>query len=99
MGSIVQRAHVTVTQPLHGSFIVHSDQEPIRLSSLDEAISMARGLAENKVYQLALEAGATSVDIVLSSNDNHIHHDVDGDLFLETKITATASGRPVIGKL
>jgi hypothetical protein len=34
------------------------------------------------------------VVIRISSDDNHIHHDVDGDLFLEAKITATATGRP-----
>ncbi len=32
MGSVVQRAHVTVTQPLHGTFIVHSDREPIQFT-------------------------------------------------------------------
>jgi N-methylhydantoinase A/oxoprolinase/acetone carboxylase beta subunit len=96
MGSVVQRAHVTVTQPLHGSFIVHSDKEPLHFSNLAEAISTAGGIAEKKVRRLALDAGAESVEVRLSSHDKHVHHDVDGSLFLETKITATASGRPDI---
>lgn len=96
MGSVVQRAHVTVTQPLHGSFIVHSDSEPFHFSTLEEAVSTARSIAKEKVRMLAREAGAKSVEVHLGSEDNHVQHDVDGDLFLETKITATASGRPDI---
>jgi len=99
MGCVVQRAHVTVTQPLHGSFIVHGEQGPVHFSDLEKAVSTARGMAEKKVRELALAAGAASMEVVLSCNENHIHHDVDGDLFLETKITATASGRPFISQI
>jgi len=94
MGSVVQRAHVTVTQPLHGTFIVHSDQEPIQFSELDAAIETAEQIATEKVHAMAASAGAASVEIRLSSDENHVRHDVDGDLFLETRITATATGRP-----
>ena len=96
MGSVVQRASVLVTQPLHGQFIVHGDRGPIHFSSLDEAVSTAEEIVRARVGQLAREAGADSVEIRLNSEDKHIHHDVDGDLFLETRITATATGRPRI---
>jgi hypothetical protein len=99
MGSVVQRAHVTVTQPLHGSFIVHSDQEPIHFSNLEQALARAADIAREKVCRLAVAAGAESMDVRLSSEDNHVHHDVDGDLFLKTRITATASGRPDLSKM
>ena len=94
MGSVVQRAHVTVTQPLHGTFIVHSDREPIQFSELEAAIETAEKIAIEKVRAMAASAGAASVEIRLSSDENHVRHDVDGDLFLETRITATATGRP-----
>jgi N-methylhydantoinase A/oxoprolinase/acetone carboxylase beta subunit len=99
MGSVVQRAHVTVTQPLHGSFIVHSDREPMHFSNLEKAISTAEGIARESVSRLARDAGAESMEVRVSSKANHIHHDVDGDLFLETKVTATASGRPAISRI
>jgi N-methylhydantoinase A/oxoprolinase/acetone carboxylase beta subunit len=99
MGSVVQRASVLVTQPLHGQFIVHSDREPLHFSNLSEAIATAEDLAREKVRALARDAGAESVELCISSDDNHIHHDVDGDLFLETKITATATGRPDIRQI
>jgi N-methylhydantoinase A/oxoprolinase/acetone carboxylase beta subunit len=99
MGSVVQRAQVTITQPLYGTFIVHSDHGPIHFSNLAEAVSSAEVMAEEKVRKLALDAGAVSVEVLLSSDDKHIHHDVDGELFLESRITATATGRPDIRKI
>jgi N-methylhydantoinase A/oxoprolinase/acetone carboxylase beta subunit len=99
MGSVVQRAHVTVTQPLHGKFVVHSEAGPIHFSDLNEALSTARGIADDKARELAGTAGAVSVEVFLSSDDKHIQHDVDGELFLESRITATATGRPDIHKI
>ena len=96
MGSVVQRVQLTVTQPAHGRFIVHSDGGPLHFSRLHEAIGQAESLARQKANTLALEAGARSVEVRVSSEDNHVHHDVDGDLFLETRVIATASGRPDI---
>jgi N-methylhydantoinase A/oxoprolinase/acetone carboxylase beta subunit len=94
MGSVMQCAQLIVTQPTHGSFLVHSDTAPARYSSLDEAISVAEGIAIERAREMAREAGAVSVEIKLSREENHVRHDVDGDLFLETRISATATGRP-----
>jgi N-methylhydantoinase A/oxoprolinase/acetone carboxylase beta subunit len=94
MGSVLQRAHVTVTQPQHGQFVVHSDREPIHLTKLDDAISTAENLARERVRGLALAAGAAEVVLRLSKQEKHVGHDVDDELFLEAKITATATGRP-----
>jgi hypothetical protein len=95
----VQRVHVTVTQPLHGQFIVHSDREPIHFTDLAGAISKAQSIAVDKARKLAHEAGAQSVEVRLSSTDRQVQHDVDGDLFLETRITAAASGRPDVRRM
>lgn len=94
MGSVVQRAHVTVTQPLHGTFMVHGDREPLQFNDLEAAISKAESIATAKAGELATAAGAASMEIRLNRDENHIHHDLDGELFLETRITATATGRP-----
>ncbi len=96
MGSVIQRSHVTVTQPLNGQFIVHSNREPIHFDKLEEAVETARELATKQAQALATEAGAGIIEIKLDSDEKHIQHDVDGDLFLETRITATATGRPPI---
>jgi len=99
MGSVVQRVNVLVTQPLHGQFVVHSDHEPLHFNNLEDAVSKAEVLACDKARVLARQAGAESAEIRLSSEDNHVRHDVDGDLFLETRITATASGRPDVRQI
>jgi N-methylhydantoinase A/oxoprolinase/acetone carboxylase beta subunit len=99
MGSVVQRANVLVTQPLHGQFIVHSDREPIHFNSLEEAVSTAEEIVREKVALMAMKAGAESVEIRLSSEDKHIEHDVDGSLFLETRVIATGTGRPDISRM
>ncbi len=99
MGSVVQRAHVTITQPLHGQFIVHGDQEPIRFSDLEEATEKANAMATEKVRLMTRAAGASEMEIRLSHEENHIHHDLDGDLFLEMRITATATGRPGVREI
>jgi len=99
MGSVVQRAHVTITQPLHGQFIVHSDQEPIRFNELEEATEKASAMVAQKVRLMTRAAGASEMEIRLSQQENHIHHDLDGDLFLEMRVTATATGRPGVGEI
>jgi N-methylhydantoinase A/oxoprolinase/acetone carboxylase beta subunit len=99
MGSVIQRAQVTVTQPRHGHFIVHSDHEPLHFKDLQSAVDCAGQIALDKARQLARQAGAEAIEVQLDHDDNHVHHDVDGDLFLESRITATASGRPALGTL
>jgi N-methylhydantoinase A/oxoprolinase/acetone carboxylase beta subunit len=96
MGSVVQRAQVTVTQPQHGHFVVHSDREPARHEDLQAALAHARSLAEEKARQLARQAGAADIEVHIDSADNHVRHDIDGDLFLESRVTATATGRPAL---
>lgn len=99
MGSVVQRAHVTITQPRHGRFIVHSDREPIHFRKLEEAMVAANAMATEKARMMTRAAGADEVELHLSQDENHVHHDLDGDLFLETTITATAIGRPGIREI
>jgi N-methylhydantoinase A/oxoprolinase/acetone carboxylase beta subunit len=97
MGSVVQRAHVTITQPRNGRFMLYSREAPQKFGELREAISCAESIATEEALELALAAGAVAVETRLSRADNHVKHDIDGELFLETRVTATASGRPAIG--
>ena len=99
MGSVIQRAQVTVTQPLHGRFIVHSDREPLHFTDLQAAIASAEQIALDQARQMARLAGAEAAEVQLDQADNHVHHDIDGELFLESRITATATGRPALGTL
>ena len=97
MGSVIQRAQVTVTQPRHGHFVVHSDREPLHHKDLQQALADARRIAGEKARNLAQQAGAADIELSIDSADNHVRHDIDGELFLESRVTATATGRPAIG--
>ena len=41
----------------------------------------------------ALDAGAVDPQVSFSQEDNAVTNDIDGNLFFEARITATASGR------
>ena len=94
MGSVVQRAQVTISQPTFGIFCLYQQGEPKRFSDLEKAVAAAEEIVTEQAMRLAREAGAESIELSISRSDNHIHHDIDGDLFLDCEITATASGRP-----
>jgi N-methylhydantoinase A/oxoprolinase/acetone carboxylase beta subunit len=94
MGSVIQRAHVTVTQPKNGQFLLYGKGSPKQFSDLGRAISKAEEIAIVEARSLAEKAGAELIETILQRADNHVEHDIDGDLFLEARITAIATGRP-----
>ncbi|MCP3686919.1 MAG: hydantoinase/oxoprolinase family protein [Gammaproteobacteria bacterium] len=92
MGSIIQRAQVLVTQPQHGSFCLFSNDEPQHFNSLKAARSCAEAIVVEQAEQKALAAGAKNPQVTLSYDDVHVKDEVDGELFLESTIIATAIG-------
>ena len=94
MGAVVQRAHATVSQPTFGQFNLYHKNEPQHFNSLEKALACAEALVKAEALELATAAGAVSVEVVLSKDENSVSHDIDGDLFLDCQITATATGRP-----
>jgi len=94
MGSVVQRAHVMISQPTYGHFCLYHKQEPQHFYNLEQAVQCAEELAKAEALRLALAAGAESVEVAFSRSDNQVSHDIDGELFLDCQITATATGRP-----
>ncbi|OMH30540.1 hydantoinase/oxoprolinase N-terminal domain-containing protein [Motiliproteus sp. MSK22-1] len=99
MGSVVQRAHVTISQPTFGLFCLYHKEEPKRFYDLEEAVKCAEAIVAADALELARAAGAVSVEVALSRTDNQVLHDIDGELFLDCEITATATGRPNCGAL
>lgn len=94
MGAVVQSVHITVNQPEFGVFILFHKDEPIKFEKLDIAIERATEIAKKEAYELAEKAGAMSIETKIEQHANHINHDIDGELFVSTTITAIASGRP-----
>ena len=94
LGQVAQRVHVTVSQPVRGVYRVFTRNGPRDFSALAGALALAQQLASAEALQRATEAGAATAKVVLSQLDNQVHNDIDGDMFFEARVTATASGPP-----
>jgi N-methylhydantoinase A/oxoprolinase/acetone carboxylase beta subunit len=94
LGQVAQRVHITVTQPVRGTFKVFTPDGPQDFRGLDAAIAQARTLAAQEAHARALAAGAVDAQVVFSQEDNQVNNDIDGNVFFEATVTATAWGRP-----
>ncbi len=94
LGQVAQRVHITVTQPVRGTFKVFTSDGPQDFRGLDAAIAQARSLAAKEAHARALAAGALEPQVVFSQEDNQVNNDIDGNVFFEATVTATAWGEP-----
>ena len=94
LGEVSQRIHITVTQPVRGTFRVYTKGGPKDFAGVDAAIAHAKELAATEATQNAVSAGADGVTITFSQTDNTVNNDIDGNMFFEAIVTATASGAP-----
>jgi N-methylhydantoinase A/oxoprolinase/acetone carboxylase beta subunit len=95
LGEVSQRIHITVTQPVRGTFRVYTKGGPKDFAGVDAAIAHAKELAATEATQNALSAGADGVTVAFSQTDNSVNNDIDGNMFFEAIVTATASGAPM----
>ena len=94
LGAVVQMAHITVTQPEFGIYLLFHRDRPMRFDSLEAALSRARELALAEAENLARSAGADVVETRIREDANHVQHDIDGEFFVSATVTAIATGRP-----
>jgi N-methylhydantoinase A/oxoprolinase/acetone carboxylase beta subunit len=94
LGQVSQRVHLTVSQPVRGVYRVFTRSGPQDFDTVAAAVAQAQQLASEEAVRHALEAGAAETQVVLSQWDNQVHNDIDGDMFFEARVTATASGPP-----
>ena len=92
MGSVIQRAQVTVTQPQHGTFLLFHEDTPQHFDNLDAAKQEAQQIVAKVAEQKALAAGAIDPTVTLAFDDIHVQDEIDGELFLESTVIATAIG-------
>ena len=93
MGSVIQRAQVTVTQPQHGIFCLFHEDQPKNFDTLEAAKQAAQEIVSRLAQQRALAAGAIEPTVTLAFEELHVKDKVDGELFLESTVIATAIGR------
>jgi N-methylhydantoinase A/oxoprolinase/acetone carboxylase beta subunit len=92
MGSVIQRAQLTITQPQHGIFCLFHGDQPKHFENLAAARAEAEQLVTGLARDKALEAGAIDPSVTLKFDDIHVLDDIDGELFLESTVIATAIG-------
>jgi N-methylhydantoinase A/oxoprolinase/acetone carboxylase beta subunit len=94
LGQVSQRVHITLTQPARGVFKVFTAQGPVDFGDLATALAHAQALAGAQARERALDAGADGVTVVFTQRNNSVNNDIDGNVFFEAVVTATASGSP-----
>jgi len=95
--SIVQRAQVTVTQPLQGIFRVFAPSGPADFDDLERALGTAGELATQLARDKARSAGAEELHIDVERDlDSVDDPDSASIVFFEGRVRATATGRPAL---
>jgi N-methylhydantoinase A/oxoprolinase/acetone carboxylase beta subunit len=94
LGEVSQRVHLTVTQPVRGTFKIFTAEGPVDFPDYASAIDHAKELAGKEAHTRAMDAGAAHAEVVFSQSDNSVNNDIDGNVFFEAVVTATASGPP-----
>ena len=95
LGQVSQRVHLTLTQPARGMFKVFTAQGPVDFGDLASAVAHAQQLAGEEAHARAMTAGAAQAEVVFSQRNNSVNNDIDGNVFFEAVVTATASGAPL----
>jgi N-methylhydantoinase A/oxoprolinase/acetone carboxylase beta subunit len=95
-GGVFETAIVTISAPREDRFRVHGPQGVRDFGALEEAAAYAIELARDTARARALAAGAATVEVKLDRKDNVVRN-FGADLFIESTITATATGRPRLG--
>ncbi len=91
---VVQRARVLVTAPAQGVYRVHLSAGPRDFNVLDEALDLGREVAATSARERARAAGAADPVVDVHTEENRVDHDIDGSVFFEATVIATASGAP-----
>ena len=94
LGQVSQRVHITLTQPARGVFKVFTAQGPKDFGDLPSAVAHAQHLAGEEALARALASGAETAEVVYTQRNNSVDNDIDGNVFFEAVVTATASGAP-----
>jgi N-methylhydantoinase A/oxoprolinase/acetone carboxylase beta subunit len=94
LGRVAQRVHMTVTQFSRGQYKLFTQDGVEEFTDLPAALERARELTGAQARALARQAGAEDIALAHTQSSNSVDHDIDGHVFFEAVVTATASGAP-----
>ena len=93
-GGVSQRVQVLITSPAEGLFRVHGLDGVTDFRNLEEAAASALSLAESEARARAIDAGATEIQVETTRDDRVATVAGSFQVFIESRIGATAFGRP-----
>jgi hypothetical protein len=97
VGRVRVHADIYVSQPERGRFRVHHPDARGDVSNLEAALEVAEAIARAEALRHVAEAGADGAEVSVAQVMNIAH--VEGEeLFVDGTVTATASGRPAVGR-
>ena len=95
-GGIFEAAFVTISAPREDRFRVHGTNGVRDFGALEDAAAHAIELARDAARSRAIAAGAATVEVTVERKDTVVRN-FGADLFIESTITAIATGRPRLG--
>lgn len=96
-GQISQRATGTVSSPSEGRFVVHLSTGVEVFATADAALGALEAALVGDASARAREAGAVDLRLVVDRDVKEV--EIEGRrMFIEAKMTATASGRPRVAR-
>jgi N-methylhydantoinase A/oxoprolinase/acetone carboxylase beta subunit len=91
---VIQRAEALVTQPSQGQFRLHMASGIEDFGNLESAAAKASAAVQSQAAEQARRAGAGEIQVSVSRKDNIVRDKGGGEVFIESRIAATAIGRP-----
>jgi N-methylhydantoinase A/oxoprolinase/acetone carboxylase beta subunit len=96
-GGVSQRVDALITSPQEGLYRCHLPDSVVDFRDLDEAANHATALIGELARRLAEDAGATGVTLATQRDDNVVTGADGLQTFIESRLRATATGRPRLG--
>jgi len=97
-GNVIQKARITVEPlPDSGEYRAHGPEGVADFPDLDAAVRFAEERARAEAENLVRKAGADNPEVRVVRQDR-TGRSLEGEILLEVLVTATAAGRPRIGR-
>ncbi len=97
VGQVRVHTDIYLSQPMRGRYRVHHSSTPDDFDVLDDALAAAESIAATEASANAVTAGAGEAHVVVARSLNAAEMDGE-DYFVDGTVTATASGRPRLGR-
>jgi len=97
-GGIMQTVKVVITSPAEGRFRTHLPEGVADFADLEAAACHAEKMASALALDQARRAGADDPQVQVTREDDIVTDNIGGSIFVESRVTATAVGRPRLAR-